>query len=46
MFFMNSGLHQTILAVFIDTQFNNEDMQEIFFFVLIIPTSYLSIYCL
>ena len=31
MFFMNSGLHQTILAVFIDTQFNNEDMQEFFF---------------
>jgi hypothetical protein len=25
---MISGFHQTILTVFIDTQFNNEDMQE------------------
>ena len=29
--FMISGFHQTILTVFIDTQFNNEDMQEILF---------------
>lgn len=28
--FMISGFHQSILTVFIDTKFNNEDMQEIF----------------